>query len=50
MAAALSGTAMERKTSINRRNDTAITAPMNSGSFLASWVLRSSVTAVMPET
>ena len=50
MTAALSGTAMDRNTSISRRNDTAITAPMKSGSFAESWAFRSSVTAVMPET
>ena len=35
IAAALSGTATERKTSISSRNDTAMTAPMNSGRLVA---------------
>ena len=42
--------ATERNTSISSRNETAMTAPMNSGSVLASWAFRSSVIAVMPET
>ena len=50
IAAAFSGTAIDRNTSINSRNDTPMTAPMNSGSVSLSCALRSSVVAVMPET
>ena len=50
ITAAFSGTTIERNTSISSRNDTAMTAPMKSGSVSASWALRSSVMAVMPET
>ena len=50
MTAAFSGTTTDRNTSISSRNDIAITTPMKSGSVSLSWVLTSSVTAVMPET
>ena len=50
IAAAFSGTTTDRNTMVSSRNEMRMTKPMKSGSVSLSWVLTSSVTAVMPET
>src|SRR5262245_23799419 len=50
MTAAVSGTSTEWNTSINSRNDSSTTAPMNQGSRAAIWSPMSMYSAVSPPT